>query len=228
MKIYKLFIAAIILLSVQTCFAQNKFVGGVNAHYLVPSGTLSDRFKPVIGYSAYFGREVSETWTWTGNIEYALFDKANTPTKLRTEDDLSKVYLLPEKYMELKLYGLTANASYKVYENSFMDASLKFGFGFYRWEYERDAINAPLFVEATGTTDSTYMFSSVSNTQEDWSGGFNVGFNANFNIYEGLYFHAGADYKIIVGEMWAALALNLENVSTFQMYNLTAGIRYRF
>jgi hypothetical protein len=40
--------------------------------------------------------------------------------------------------------------------------------------------------------------------------------------------NAGARYKLIIGELWPTVALDLESVSTFQMLDLRAGLSIDF
>ena len=82
------------------CFAQSDvyFAGG-GVSYLMPVGSLANRYKPTIGGSIYFGKSVSEKWSWYGKVEYFKFDKENTEKLFLTAhllfEDVTDKYKLP-------------------------------------------------------------------------------------------------------------------------------------
>jgi len=229
MKNIKIYLIIIVLAISFDALSQQKFVAGANAGVLLPMSTLGNRFKPTMEYSAFFGQETSPTWTWTGNFEYFKFTKQND-NKLKMSKKLKEInyiYTIPNGLMTLEVAGLTANAKFKVYEDPVLCVNLNFGFGVYNWTYKRSAYNDSLY-----TPDSSHALVAAiklaNNTQTDWSGGFNLGLGAEVKVYDPVYFNISGCYKAVIGELWPALEIDLENVSVFQMFEIKAGVTVKF
>lgn len=211
----------------------SQFLGG-GVSYLFPAGSLSYRFNPALSGHLYYGSKTSEKWEWFGKFEYISFDKENrNKLNLRKTVNLGGVdqfiiFDLPKLDMHLKIYGLSVNANYNMFDFDFLKTDLRFGFGVYRWEGFRGAYFDTLRVDYSGVTYDAVILKVPDLKQLDWSGGFDVGLNFSAKIVEPIWFEAGAKYKAIIGEMWATLELDLENVSVFQMYDLSFSFKVRF
>lgn len=238
-KIIYIFTIALIIITGNNIYSQEAgeaLITGVNGAMYIPAGSLSTRFKPAAGASIEIGKEVSEDWTWTGKIEYFKYDRLNSDKLFVTRsvkvDYFDKRFQipLPKLKMSLEVTGLTANAAYNLYSNNFIRTDLEFGFGVYRWFNKRGEYRDSLYADTSGTGGlKLAQVANVSESnQEDWSGGLNLGFGVNVNIYKPVSFYASANYKVIIGELWPALALDLENVSSMQMFELRVGLRARF
>lgn len=216
--------------------AQDKFIAGISGSLIIPSGSLSQRFEPALGGAIYFGKEVSSQWTWTGNIEYFKLDKENRDKlfiKRKIEvggEEKEFNAALPNLELELEAAGISANAEYKFLSLSLLDARFSFGFGVYRWYNFRSAYRDSVFSDTTGNGDLKLLevLNVVSDSQVDWSGGFNAGLDLNFLLLDPFIINLSGRYKAILGELFPALSLDLENVSTFQMFEIKAGFRFRF
>jgi len=219
-----------------------KFIAGADGNYFIPIGTLGDRFEPTIGTSVYFGQEVSKSWAWTGRFEYFKFGKENAEklhliknVAVGAETELFDIPLTGLD-MSLEIIGLSANAFYHVINTGDFKADISFGFGFYKWQAPREKYT--LFIDQntktfyTDTVGVNGSFNKVvdvpSISQNDWSGGFNLGLVFDYTVYDKVSVYAGAEYKAVLGEIWQALALNLENIAGFQMINLRAGAKVNF
>ena len=64
--------------------------------------------------------------------------------------------------------------------------------------------------------------------QEDWSGTLNLGLDAAVKLVDPVWLVAGVDYKLIVGELWQTLDLDLENVAGMQFVSFRVGLRAEF
>jgi hypothetical protein len=229
MKKYSILLVVILLVFAAPVFPQQHYVAGANAGIMVPFGSLSNRFKPAAVYNVFWGQETTANWTWTGNFEYFKFTKQND-SKLyvtRKLNDINYSYPMPGNMMTLEVAGLSVNAKYKVFENSFLRANINFGFGIYNWTYKRNAYKDSLY-----TPDSLHQLVTTvnlaDNKQQDWSGGFNIGIGADVKIIEPVFFNVSCNYKAVIGELWPALDIDLENVSVFQMLEVKAGITVKF
>lgn len=239
----KKFTITIILLLTSLINAQKlNFVAAVDGNYYLPIGTLSERFDPTYGIAVSFGKEVSKDWTWTGKIEYFKFDKVNS-NKLKVNKKIpvgsnTENFEIPINDLKtsLEIVGLSANAAYKAIEIGDFRTDITFGFGVYRWYSPREKYelyfeqNTKSFYRDTAGISGSFnnILNVPSITQSDWSGGFNFGLNFNYTVLDKLSFYAGAEYKAVLGELWQALALNLENIAGFQMLNFKAGVSYKF
>ena len=232
----KFLTAAIIILLNTMVFGQNKFVAGVEGNYYKPIGTLSSWFEPTAGGSIEFGKDVSETWTWTGKFQYYKFNQGNedeffikSELEVGKETQTFKIPL-PDLEVELEIFGLSANANYHFFKNNYVYSDMQFGFGIYRWFSKRGEYYDSLYVDTTGTGEmklaETLEVPQIK--QKDWSGGFDIGLEVGTEILKPVSIYLGANYKVVVGEIWQALALNMENISSFQMLNLRVGVRYKF
>jgi len=225
-----------LLISLSTSlFAQDKiYFGGVSGSYFNPVGSLSYRFKPDGGFSLFAGYKSGESWEWFGKFEYISFMKENRDKlKLKRSVNLGGVeeiliFDLPKLETDLKIYGLSANANAKLIDFDFFRSDLTFGFGIYRWESGRSGYFDTLRVERSGITYDAVILKVPPLKQLDWSGGFNVGINFSTKIIDPIWFEVNANYKAIIGELWATLDLDLENVSVFQMYEIRVSWKARF
>lgn len=230
-KLLYIFTLIIVFGTVQEIFSQNEhYITGANGAMYIPLGTLADRYNSSVGGSVYFGKEVSEDWSWVGKFEYFKFDKLNGDKLFVSKYVKVKgaEFLLPplnNLAMNFETFGLSANAGYKVYSNDFLRADLELGFGVYRWYNKRGEFNASIDTSGTG---KLYNLNVPENNEEDWSAGLNGGIGVDVKIYNPISFYASAHYKIIIGELWPALALDLENVSSFQMFEIKVGVRAKF
>jgi len=225
----------ILILFSMNLFAQDKiYFAGLSGSYFIPVGSLSYRFKPDGGFSLFAGYKSSESWEWFGKFEYLSFMKENRDKlKLKRNVNLggSEEILefdLPKLETDLKIYGLSANANAKILDFDFFRSDLTFGFGIYRWGSGRSGYFDTLRVERSGVTYDAVILKVPPLKQLDWSGGFNVGINLSTKIIDPIWFEVNANYKAVIGELWATLDLDLENVSVFQMYEIRAGLKARF
>jgi long-subunit fatty acid transport protein len=135
---------------------------------------------------------------------------------------------LQDTTRELTSVGLSANADYNIMKSDYLNISLGFGFGLYRWESSLGSYHDSLYYrDESGTEMLVEILKIPSVKQVDWSGGFNAGVNVDLHVFGPLWLNLGANYKNIVGEMWAVLSLDMENVSTFQMFQTKAGLFVR-
>ncbi|MCX6137740.1 MAG: hypothetical protein NTV54_09630 [Ignavibacteriales bacterium] len=206
---------------------------GAGTVYQLPLGTLHSRFLGSFGGMVYAGAEVSPRWTWLGKFEYVEFSSLNTSALMKTATlgqgtDAQKYKVpLPKLTMNFKTTSLTAEAQLNLFRGASVQSNAVFGFGFTNWVYTRGAYNDSLFVDsaATGRMIKVAGLAVPANRQEDWSGTFNLGLDVSVKIVDPVWFFVGADYKLIVGELWQTLDLDLENVAGMQFFSIRAGLR---
>ncbi len=197
---------------------------------MLPLSSLSGRFESAPAFAVYFGKEVSSQWKWTGKLEFFKFDRINKDNYFikrkiqlnNIETDLSLP--LPDTTMELSAVGISANADYNILRTDFINISAGFGFGIYRWESTLGSFHDTLYYDNNGDRIIAEVLKIPAVKQLDWSGGFSAGVNVDIHLFGPLWFNAGASYKNIIGELWAVLSLDMENISTFQMFQTKAGL----
>lgn len=240
MKTSKLIISFMLFLgfSFGSLYAQSRrVVFGAEGAYYKPIGTLNDRFEPTKGGAFYLGLVTSEKWTWLGKAEYLKFDKIN-PDRLSlnrtvTIDGTDREVSFPmEKLkMRLEIAGLSLDTKYNLIRTEYFETNIDAGFGFYRWIFHRDGLDS-LSAQVTsksGNNQNVYysMQKALAISQLDWSGGFNAGLEVVITPFYPVALSFSATYKNIVGELYPSLELDMENISTFQMFDLKAGLRIK-
>ena len=181
------------------------WVVAIKHQYVNPIGSLSNWFKPTSTFSLSVGKQTSGRWAWKVKSEIIQYRKENREELYHRDLDL-----------ELAIYGASAQASYNLIKTtSIFQPFLIGGAGVYRWFGHRGA----------------YQLSEVlvlKREQDDWSWGFNFGAGFNIFVIRNLAITVESSYQIIIGELWPALALRLENVSGFQSLNGTIGLTIFF
>ena len=223
--------------SVQTLRSQVRAsVAGAAAVYNLPIGTLHDRYNGAVGGMVYAGGEVSAQWLWTGKFEYFELTSLNTDAlqknvTLGTGTTMERYKVpLPKLTMKLTAASLTAEAQLSLLRTSEFQSHAVLGFGFVIWVHTRGAYYDSLFVDsaATGHLVKVADLAVPTNRQEDWSGTLNLGLDAAVKLIDPVWLVAGIDYKLIVGELWQTLDLDLENVAGMQFVSFRVGLRAEF
>ncbi|MFN4111877.1 MAG: hypothetical protein ACK4G1_06340 [Ignavibacteria bacterium] len=216
-------------------YSQNKaYFFGIGGSYLIPTGSLTSRFSNAGGLNLFYGYKSSDKWEWFGKIEYLNFNKENREKlKIRRNvsiggTEVTKTFDLPKLETYLKIYGASINANSKIFDYGFFKSDLTFGFGIYRWESFRSSYFDTLRIDTMGNTYDVVILKVPALKQLDWSGGFNAGMDLAVKIIDPIWFIINANYKAIIGELWATLDLDLENISVFQMYEIRVGIVAKF
>ncbi len=233
MKMIKYYIFLMIIISAE-CYSQdNSWIVGADGNYNMPIGTLSKRFEGSIGGIVYAGKKSNNDWTWVGKFEYFKLNDVNKDysNKIVKTEELGVVreykFDLPKLKMDLTVAGLSVEARYNLFNSEIVEANINFGFGFYYWQHTRNEYKDSLFADTSG--QGNFALVEVLNVpkleQKDWSGGINIGADINFPLFSTIDFNLGFNYKIIITELWPALALNLENVSGLQFLDIRAGFR---
>jgi hypothetical protein len=204
--------------------------------YSLPVGSLHDRFTGSLGWTVFLGKQTSAIWTWTGRCEYVEWTNINTAklTKAVTIQENGQNYRydvpLPRLSMKLKALSLTAEAHAGLLTLAGLETDLYVGFGFTYWDNMRSAYVDSLFVQssATGNTIKVATLAVPAGSQFDWSGTVTIGCDVSLSLVDPIWLTLGADYKLIIGELWQALDLDLEGVSGLQSIGLRAGVTLRF
>jgi hypothetical protein len=216
--------------------AQERMVVGAGTVYQLPLGTLNHRFLGSAGAMVFAGVEVSPHLTWVGKFEYNEFNTMNISELTKTvtvgQGVSAQQYVLPlpKLTMALKTAGVQAEAHMPMVQTELLSVNGIVGFGFTNWISTRGAYSDSLFVNdpSTGSPVKVAVLALPSHRQEDWSGTFNLGIDLTVSFADPLSFYAGAGYKLIVGELWQALDLDLENVAGLQSVSLRAGLKAAF
>lgn len=225
-------ILLLIVTAAMTHAQENSVVITARGSYLLPVGALGDRF--LGGYGGALDiAPVQESPVWSASVEYLKFSKGNDDkffvTRPIRRDSVSQQRDTVQGKINglktsLEVFGAAANITYDIWLTSWSTLKVGAGFGFYYWKGTRSAFTDTIRGTASWGPVIVATPKVPELKQEDWSGGFNAGADLNILIAPPLSLQLGARYKLIVGELWPTLALDLENVSTFQMLDLRAGI----
>jgi hypothetical protein len=211
-------------------------IAGAATVYNLPIGTLHDRFQGGFGGMVYAGAEVSDRWTWIGKFEYFELTSLNTDAlkknvTLGTGTSAEHYAVpLPKLTMKFTAASLSAEALLTLMRSSTVESHAVLGFGFTKWVNARGEYYDSLFVDSAATGNRVKAADIVvpANRQEDWNGTLSLGFGGAVKIVDPVWLTAGVDYKIIVGELWQTLDLDLENVAGLQFVSIRMGVRAEF
>ena len=215
-------------------FAQSdRWSVGAAADYHIPIGGLGDRFLPAWGGTVRIGIPTGTSARWSAVFEYAKFDRLNSEklSLLRTVDvgggTRTFEFPLGDLDMTLELVGASADVRFRIVDAEYLRADIGLGFGMFRWSGFRGAYQDSLFADTTGTgtQDLIAVVNVPALSQQDWSGGFSAGVDVDVPVVSPVTLWAGARFKLIAGELWPSLDLDLENVSTFQLIDIKIGLR---
>ncbi len=208
-------------------------VVGVEGGIAVPLGSLSNRVSAGWSGGVLFQPAGDDEPHWGARLEMLTFTKENTKALvLRRKKEVSGV----DRVFELPLTGLDVNVqavgvlaigTVPVFRSDLIEADGSFGFGFYRWASLRGAFKGTLVADSAGTSVPLAILNVPENRQQEWSGGFEVGSDIRIRAFEPLWLSLGLRYKLIIGELWPALALDMENVSGMQMVDVRIGLHAR-
>jgi len=232
MKTYIITIALMAFLTINLLPQEQNFLVGAGSNFNIPFGSLAGRMKGALGGYLYAGQKVSENWTWVGKVEYLKLNKVNQDNLIKkVKVDVGTVsgeyqFPLSNLSMELTLAGLSAESRYSILKLEPVEVDLNLGFGFYFWEYFRSSYNDSLFIDSTGNGNMLLVdvIKVPSLRQKDWSGGINFGINFNIKVFDPVFFNLSGNYKLIITELWPTLALDIENVSGLQFFDIRAGL----
>lgn len=226
-------LAALCSLIVPARSQNGSMVAGAGVVYNLPVGSLNYRFNASVGGMVFAGKEINGNWTWVGKFEY--FELANlndaklTKTVTIQEGVTTQQYQVPLNKLSMKLTGagFTAEAILNLMRFSSVEANTHIGFGFYHWDNFRGAYKDSLFARSalSGKLIKVANLAVPENRQTDCSGTLNLGCDLNVKAVDPVWITFGADYKLIIGELWQSLDLDLENVSGMQLVSLRAGIK---
>lgn len=211
-------------------------VAGVGPVSVLPAGSLHNRFTGAIGGWFSLGVQTDASWTWVGTVEYVELNTLNTD-KLRKvvtleENGENRRYELPlpRLTMSLKAISLSAEARLTVLDLAPVETDIHVGFGFTYWDNFRSAYVDSLSVQSaiSGNTITVARLAVPASRQFDWSGTLRAGCNVHVAVAGPVWLLVGAEYKLIIGELWPALDLDLEGVSGMQALCLKAGVSLRF
>lgn len=234
-----LIITAVIILAAFNglTIAQNKpLIFGAEGAYFNPLGKLHERFNPVNGGAVFAGIQTSEKWKWLCRAEYFMFNKLNDDKlqimrKLTIDGSEQNVrFPLQGLVMNLDIAGITLDAKYSLLRAGFFEVSLDAGFGIYKWKFVRekyDTVKTRIAGLNSALQSVSYAINGIRTSQEDISGGFNTGLELVISPVEYFSVTITGAYRNIIGELYPALEFDMENVSTFQMFDLRAGIRIK-
>jgi hypothetical protein len=230
-------LSVLLVLGAATAVAQSADISiGVNGSLYSPVGTLSKRFVSAPGGSAFFYLHRGKP-QWGGAVEYMKFTKMADGLSINrpVTDTVSGVpqetfyrIPIPRLTMSLEIAGAYVQARYELLRFDPLVVNIGFGMGLHYWLFKRNEYYDTLNVQTPLGTRTAAILSVPSLKQEDWSAGFNAGLDLGLRLFEPLSLNLGARYKLIVGELWPTLALDIESVSTLQLIDLRAGLSADF
>jgi hypothetical protein len=221
-----------LLLLVSTSEAQVVRLGA-RGSVMLPVGGLSGRF-----LSAPAGA-VDLRWegprlSWGATIDYTRFTRENTDELSYSDSAIvggtqyQYTTRLDGLVMDLAMWGMTVQGRYTVADFGTVEMCGAFGFGLYYWTFTRERYTDSIYVDTpTGPALATVL-DVPSDSQGEWSGGINLGAEVRLKFLAPVWITLGGSYRVVIGELWPALAIDMENVSSMQMLEFTLGASFAF
>lgn len=208
-------------------------VVGVEGGIAIPLGGLSNRVKPGWSAALLLQPASDDKPRWGARLEMLSFTEENRDAlvlkRKKEVAGVERVFDLPLSGIDVSVQavGLLSTGTFPVFASEFVEADAGFGFGFYRWTSVRGAFRDTLVADSVGTPVTLAILNVPENRQQEWSGGFELGADVRVRAFEPVWFSFGVRYKMIIGELWPALALDMENVSGLQMFDVRMGVHAR-
>lgn len=206
---------------------------GARGSLMVPVGGLSSRFLAAPS-GAVDLRWEGPRLSWGASLDYAKFTRENSDEFLYSDSTIigGTQYFTTTKLeglvMDLTMWGMTAQGRYMVADFGTVEIDGAFGFGLYYWTFTREHYTDSIYVDTpTGPALATVL-DVPSDSQQEWSGGINVGAEVRLKFFSPFWITVGGSYRVVIGELWPALAINMENVSSMQMLEFTLGASFAF
>ena len=225
--------AALALLFLASSAEAQVFRLGARGSLVVPVGALSTRFlaAPGLGVDA---RWEGGRLSWGATLDFVRFDRENIDELVVSDSAViagtQVLYTahLDGLVMELDVLGMSAQGRYAVLDFGTVEVDGAFGFGLYYWTFQREHYHDSVFVDTPTGPELASVLDVPADSQTDWSGGVNLGAEVRLKFFSPVWITLGASYRIVIGELWPALAIDMENVSGMQMLDLTAGVSVSF
>lgn len=208
-------------------------VVGVEVGFVIPLGGLSDRVKPGWSGALLLQPPSDDKPRWGARLEMLSFtDENRDALVLKRKKEVAgveEIFSLPLSGLDVSVQavGLLATGTFPAFAGEYIEADGSFAFGFYRWTSVRGSFGGTLVADSLGTPVTLAILNVPENRQQEWSGGFELGADVRVRAFEPVWFSLGMRYKMIIGELWPALALDMENVSGLQMLDVRLGLHAR-
>ncbi len=206
---------------------------GAEGFYTLPIGGLDARFTQGMGGALLLRDAAGSGQKWGFRLEYLAFRESDQKSlSIERKRDIgagSQDFSVPLSgvTMSLSSIGFLVTSTHPVLQEGSFGMDLGYGFGFYRWRYDRSALSDTVMVDSAGTSVAIDILDVPSLSQQDWSGGFEAGFDIRLDATESVWISLSGRYRLIIGELWPTLDLDLENVSGMQMVDIRLGLHAR-
>jgi opacity protein-like surface antigen len=195
------------LITAGVCGAEDSGQWCAQVHWgmAAPIGSLQNWFAPsarLVGIEAR--KWLNRGWSWRAGVEFLEFAQENTSRLYYRDLDLS-----------FSSTSATVRGSYALASWQGVHSFVGGGVGLHHWRSRRGA----------------YQLEEVlvpARQQEEWSWAFEGSLGARMDVVWRFGLVVEMGYRLIVGELWPALALRLENVSGLQSLFCTLGLQIAF
>jgi opacity protein-like surface antigen len=203
-----------VLLAALPAEAQTSWRVSAAGSFVQPTLGMADRFGGHVTGSIGVGQWLTpERLYLEGRIERYAFSQGAVVLRARTEGPEVET----EQFnLSLDLLGGGFHLQRTLLTLGMVRPYATGGIGMYHWQERRAAYE-----------DEHHTVPELERAAQ-WSAGFHGGLGTELLVTRQAAVVLGAHYTVIMGELWPALALGLENVSSFQFANASLGIRYSF
>jgi hypothetical protein len=169
--------------------------------YIQPVGSLNGWFAGTPRSLALsIGHNDGSAWQYQWRLEAKRFSEENRDKLVHKNLGLA-----------LDLFGAGMESQYQLSQwGQFLRPYVLVDIALYRWFSERAALDI-------SDPENGSVINVPGRNQKDWSWALGAGFGIHFYPIKPLSLSLNLRYRLVIGELWPALALELENVSGFQM-----------
>lgn len=209
------------------------FIDGGYAH---PLSRLGERFKGTYSIGGGFIYGLNERFSGEIRVAYSKFDKVSGDPLLYTinvQDVLTTFTIPPDLEHWYRNVSLQPALLINLTTGGTVTPYLGLGASLNRFDWYRGASRA--WVRAEGSTSFDWYRDAVTGDMQDpylakhfteWQWGLNGSFGIAFKAGGNAMFDVKARWDAIMGDLWPALLLGLEEVRPIQTLQITAGVKF--
>lgn len=209
------------------------FVDGGYAH---PLANLAQRFKGTYNIGGGFIYAINERFAGEIRVSYSKFDKVSGDPLMYTinvQDVLTTFTLPPEMEHWYRNVALTPSLLINLTTGGSVTPYFGLGTSVNRFDWYRGEAHS--YVRGQGSTTFDYYRDATTGELVDayqakhfteWQWGLNGSLGLGFKAGANAMFDIKARWDIIMGDLWPALLLGLEEVRPIQTLQITAGVRF--
>ena len=208
----------------------------IDAGYAHPLANLAQRFKGTYSVGGGFIYGINERFSGEIRVAYSKFDKASSDPLLYTitVQDVRTTFKMPPTMEHwYRNVSLQPSLLINLLTTGTITPYIGLGTGLHRFDWFRSADRA--WVRPEGSTTFDYYRDRTTGALQapyqakhitEWQWGLNGSVGVSFKAGGKALLDVKARWDAIMGDLWPALLLGMEEVRPIQTLQITAGVRF--